>query len=55
LDEYCFTEWIPWYLYATWRNHANIKEWWMELVMENGRVRKAMAPIIMLVSWAIWK
>jgi hypothetical protein len=30
-------------------------EWWMELVMSIGRVRKAMVSMIMLVSWEIWK
>jgi hypothetical protein len=44
---------------TAWANYAiaNViaKEWWMNLVMTCERVRKALASMIILVSWETWK
>jgi hypothetical protein len=40
---------------SSWHAFWNVKEWWMEAVYKQGQSKKAMASLVMLVLWEIWK
>ena len=40
---------------SVWHGFRSVKEWWFEVTSKRGDSRKAMASLIMLVSWEIWK
>ena len=40
---------------AEWANEPCINIWWTNLALQKGKERKAMASMLMLVSWELWK
>jgi hypothetical protein len=40
---------------STWHARQNVKEWWTEAIHKQGPSKKAMASLVMLISWEIWK
>ena len=38
-----------------WRFRTTVIEWWIQGIQKRGASRKAMASLVMLVSWEIWK
>ena len=40
---------------SQWTNFDDVKEWWSHIALGTDRARKAMAFLLMLVTWEIWK
>lgn len=39
---------------AGWCNEISVKEWWFKTILDRGPPRKALASMLMLVSWELW-
>jgi predicted negative regulator of RcsB-dependent stress response len=37
-----------------WQDILNVKDWWSEGIHKKGALVKAMASLVMLISWEIW-
>jgi hypothetical protein len=40
---------------SSWNSWRGVKEWWTEAIHKQGPSKKAMASLIILISWEIWK
>jgi hypothetical protein len=40
---------------SSWNARRTVKEWWTEEIHKEGPSKKAMASLVMLISWEIWK
>jgi hypothetical protein len=38
-----------------WANDPSVDDWWSKIALGRGTYRKALASMIMLISWEIWK
>lgn len=39
---------------SSWGNFETVKEWWLSFIYINGKRRKSLGSLIMLVSWELW-
>jgi hypothetical protein len=39
---------------ASWMTFNDINSWWLHIVHDHPRRRKAIASLVMLVSWELW-
>jgi hypothetical protein len=39
----------------SWINEPNVDAWWTNIALGRGQHRKALASLLMLISWEVWK